>query len=43
MDRLFVTLYAHARGHPEGGGDGGEYGDDKMEYLAPGVLVFHDF
>ena len=38
---IYIRLDAHARSHPEGGGDGGEYGDDDVEYLAPGVLVFH--
>ena len=37
---IYIRLDAHARSYSEGGGDGGEYGDDKMEYLAPGVLVF---
>ena len=38
---IYIRLDADARSHPEGGGDGGEYGDDDVEYLAPGVLVFH--
>jgi len=37
------TLHAHTRSHPEGGGDGGEYGDDDVEDFSPDVLVFHSF
>ena len=33
---------AHAGGYSEGGGDGGKYGDDDVEYLAPSVF-FHVF
>ena len=28
-------LHAHARGHPEGGGNGGKHGDDDVENLSP--------
>ena len=38
---LFV-LHAHARSHPEGGGDGGKYGDQNVQDFSPDVLVFHD-
>ena len=31
----FVCLHSHARGHPEGGVDGSEYGDDDVENLSP--------
>ena len=37
------TLHAHTRSHPEGGGDGGEYGDDDVDDFSPDVLVFHSF
>jgi hypothetical protein len=37
---LFV-LHAHARSHPEGGGDGGKYGDQNVQDFSPDVLVFH--
>ena len=37
---LFV-LHAHARSHPEGGGDGGKYGDYDVQDFSPDVLVFH--
>ena len=35
----------HARGHPEGGGNGGEYGDYDVQDFAPKVFVhgFSDF
>lgn len=36
----WLEVSGHAGGYSEGGGDGGEYGDDDVEYLAPGVL-FH--
>ena len=36
-------LIAYAGSHPEGGGDGGEYGDQNVQDLAPDVLVFHEF
>ena len=39
---LRVKGSAHAGGYSEGGGDGGKYGDDAVEYLAPSVFVFHD-
>ena len=34
---------SHARGHPEGGGDGGEHGYHDVQNLAPESLVvgFH--
>ena len=41
-ERLKVKGSAHAGGYSEGGGDGGKYGDDDVEYLAPSVFVFHD-
>ena len=34
-------LHAHARGHPEGGCDGGKHGDYDVQDLAPDVLA-HD-
>ena len=37
----FFHLHAHAGSHPEGGGDGGKYGDNDVQDLAPDVLVFH--
>ena len=36
------ALRADARGHTEGGGNGGEHGDDDVEDFSPDVLV-HDF
>jgi len=43
LDVLLVFLHAHARGDPEGGGDGGEHGDDDVDDFSPDVLVFHSF
>ena len=34
-------LHAHAGCHPEGGGDGGKYGDHDVQDLAPDFFVFH--
>ena len=39
---LFFGLHAHARSHPEGGGDGGEYGNYDVQDFTPDVLA-HDF
>ena len=36
--RLSDALHANAGGHPEGGGDGGEYGDYDVKDLAPGFF-----
>ena len=39
----FFLLHAHARGHSEGGGDGGEHGDHDVQDLAPKfffILIF---
>ena len=36
----FFLLHAHARGHPEGGGDGGQHGNDDVQNFAPNVF-FH--
>ena len=36
----FYLLQPHARGHPEGGGDGGQYGDKDLQNLAPDLFVF---
>ena len=38
---LFLLLHAHARGHPEGGGDGGQYGDYDVQDFTPDFLA-HD-
>ena len=35
-----IILLAHARSHPEGGGDGGQYGDYDVQDFAPEVF-FH--
>ena len=34
-------LHAHARCHPEGGGNGGKHGDDDVENLSPNAFTFH--
>jgi hypothetical protein len=34
-------LHAHARGHPEGGGNGGKHGDNDVENLSPDAFTFH--
>ena len=36
----FLLLHAHARGHPEGGCDGGQYGDYDVQDFTPEVF-FH--
>ena len=38
----FWLADAYARSHPEGGGNGGEYGDDDVEDFTPKGFVFHD-
>ena len=37
----FLLLDAHARSHPEGGNDGGEYSNDDVQDLAPNFFA-HD-
>ena len=37
----FLLLHAHARGHPEGGCDGGQYGDYDVQDFTPDFLA-HD-
>ena len=39
----FFGLYAHARGHPEGSGNGGKHGDYDVEDFTPKVFVSHFF
>jgi hypothetical protein len=39
---VFWLADAYARSHPEGGGNGGEYGDDDVEDFTPKGFVFHD-
>ena len=39
----FCLLHAHAGGHPEGGCDGGEYGDYDVKDLAPGFFCHFFF
>ena len=39
----FVYLHSHARGHPEGGGNGGKYSDNDVENLSPNWILFHGF
>ena len=36
-----IILLAHARGHPEGGGDGSKYGDYDVQDFTPDFLA-HD-
>ena len=38
---LFSRSYAG--GYPEGGGNGGEYGNEDVEDFSPEVFVFHVF
>ena len=38
-----MVLHSHARGHPEGGGDGGEYGDGDVQDFAPDFFVHFIF
>ena len=38
----FFLLHAHARGHPEGGGDGGQYSNDDVQNFAPKFFFFHN-
>ena len=38
----FLLLHAHARGHPESGCDGGQYGDYDVQDFTP-KFFFHDF
>ena len=33
-------LQPHARGHPEGSGDGRQYGDKDLYNIAPDLFVF---
>ena len=35
----FFHLHAHAGSHPEGGGDGGKYGNHDVQDLAPDFFV----
>jgi hypothetical protein len=37
---LLFGLYAHARGHTEGGGYGGKHGDYDVEDFTPDAFVF---
>ena len=41
-NKICAILHAHARGHSEGSGNGGEHGDDDVQDFTPKVLVFHD-
>ena len=41
MAHPFLFLHAHARGHPEGGCNGGKHGDDNVENLSPYTFTFH--
>ena len=36
-----LLLHAHARGHPEGGGNGGQHGNDDVQDFAP-KFFFHE-
>ena len=36
---LSCCLHAHARSHPEGGGDGGKYGNHDVQDFAPDFFV----
>ena len=44
MDALFfLLLHAHARGHSESGGDGGEHGNYDVQDFTPDFFVVHGF
>ena len=36
-------LQSHARGHAEGGGDGGKHRDGEMQNLLPKFFLVHGF
>ena len=38
-DLTFLCLQPHARCHPEGGGNGGEYGNYDLDNLSPNAFV----
>ena len=40
-DFFCVWLHAHAGGHPEGGGNGGQHGNYDVQDFAP-EFFFHD-
>ena len=39
----FLLLHAHARCHPEGGGNGGQHSNDDVQNLAPNFFVHFIF
>ena len=40
---FFLLLHAHARGHSESGGDGGEHGNYDVQDFTPDFFVVHGF
>ena len=38
-----LNASADARCHPEGGGDGREYGNHDVQYFLPDFLLVHSF